>query len=66
MQNNLTSIIPRLWTSNALDELILVDSTNLDNQEIFLHVRRNPDGTIETVIEPSETYDKYFRSEWFR
>jgi hypothetical protein len=66
MQNNLTSIVPSLWTSKELDELILVDSTNLDNQEIFLHVRRNPDGTIETVIEPSDTYSKYFRSEWFR
>lgn len=66
MQNNLTSIVPNLWTSKELDELILIDSTNLDNPEIFLHVRRNPDGTIETVIEPSDTYNKYFRNEWFR
>jgi hypothetical protein len=67
MQNNLTSIVPSLWTNGSLDELILIDSTNLDNQDVFLHLRRNADGTTEVVIEPSDSYGNYFRSEdWFR
>jgi hypothetical protein len=65
MQNNLTSIVPSLWTTGSLDELILIDST--DYHTVFLHLRRNADGTTEVVIEPSDNYDNYFRSEsWFR
>ena len=67
MQNNLTGIVPSLWTGGKLDELILIDSTDIDNPQVFLHIRRSADGTTEVVIEPSDNYNNYFRSEnWFR
>lgn len=62
MQQNLISIVPQLWNNKDFDQIILVDSTNVDNPEIMLWLKRRPDGGVDTVISATDTelYAQYF------
>lgn len=58
IQQNLYSIIPQLWTNQKFDRLTIIDSTDLENMQVMLHVTRLPDGTVDVTSTMGLAMDK--------
>ena len=60
MQNNLTTIVPGLWNANNIDELVLIEASDIDDLQIMMWLKRDPSGAVRVVRPGDENFATYF------